>query len=994
MRLLATILAGWPLIWPLGLQAQDGGQAVPAESAARAQGHVAAGLAKLRQGDAETAVAELRSAFAAKPSSAAIATDLGFALGKQGKTREAETYLRKAIEIDPKRFYAYANLAELLAESPERFQRANEIAALLRRGLASVSDNERGKAAVTLALANFQRSVGKLDEARTLLGPLLPLPETMGQRARELQTAIAADASALALDDWPSPVLTYTDKQSLRAVVGKLREGKASAALEQSSVLVASKPGWAKARLVRGKALEALGRHDQAVAELSHLLQFRPSEAEAWRLLGTILAKHGGAFESGRAEEALRRALVLEPTWDDLREVRRQVAERRRASAGETRQSESPPPSNKARDLLDEAQRWIDQDAPEMAEVLLAQALSDSPQFVEAAAASFALSGKVPEACIKAIWNDGPALARLATLLLGSRSDAATAALVKPWLDRGIERGAAEGRFGRALLRSREGDRAGALADLQIYVTAFANPAHLDEARMLRSTLLAGEAHADAALREARRLLLSDRPEAAEHVLGGPCRAGLPAATLVELGRIREYMGDVPQAIICHRLAADIDVSVHGMDSKSSAQDALLRLSLLAARLPEDQAAALETYLHRARQASVAAAAWALARIEKSRGRAQEAADLARAYLAESEADDSMRGLAEDLVRSLESAAAVERASESVRNTRLAIALAILASLVALIWLRARFRGMTLVRALVRKPDLFPELARAIAEIRHDLLKHRASALGLAGAGGTSREEIARAMNEPVPLSKALTDLYAQLADRARALGITLRPMLREPVMGELARDIFLAERSVRNQGSNQELLELDRDFREVHTPRLAQLLAAGPRTSVHPSQLAVWIRAVEIEAGQAGWTAPAIMVADLDLTVPVAEPALATIVVNLLRNAATAVRCTENARLLLRVDLDRDVTGRRMVSLLVADSAKGALSLDAIEQRDSQRGLGIVRDLVRRWGGYMTLREEAAPFVKSVGAVFPAAEARSETRSETRSDVRSEIRS
>ena len=390
----------------------------------------------------------------------------------------------------------------------------------------------------------------------------------------------------------------------------------------------------------------------------------------------------------------------------------------------------------------------------------------------------------------------------------------------------------------------------------------------------------------------------------------------------------------------------------------------------------------------------MAAAAWALARIEKSRGRAQEAADLARAYLAESEADDSMRGLAEDLVRSLESAAAVERASESVRNTRLAIALAILASLVALIWLRARFRGMTLVRALVRKPDLFPELARAIAEIRHDLLKHRASALGLAGAGGTSREEIARAMNEPVPLSKALTDLYAQLADRARALGITLRPMLREPVMGELARDIFLAERSVRNQGSNQELLELDRDFREVHTPRLAQLLAAGPRTSVHPSQLAVWIRAVEIEAGQAGWTAPAIMVADLDLTVPVAEPALATIVVNLLRNAATAVRCTENARLLLRVDLDRDVTGRRMVSLLVADSAKGALSLDAIEQRDSQRGLGIVRDLVRRWGGYMTLREEAAPFVKSVGAVFPAAEARSETRSETRSDVRSEIRS
>jgi len=973
-RLLATavVLAGWPL----AARAQDGGQAVPTESAAHAQAHVAAGLAKLRQGNAEAAVTELRAAFLGKPNNAAIATDLGFALGKLGKTREAETYLRKAIELDPKRFYAYANLAELLAESPERFQRANEIVALLRRGLTSVSDNERSKAALTLALANFQRSVGKLDEARTLLGPLLPLPESIGQHARDLQTSIAADASALALDDWPSPVLTYADKQSLRAVEGKLREGKASSALEQANALVASKPGWAKARLVRGKALEALGRHDQAVAELSLLLQFRPSEAEAWRLLGTILAKHGGAFESGRAEEALRRALVLEPSWDDLREVRRQVGERRRASEGETRRPESPPPSAKARAMFDEAQRWIDQDAPEMAEVLLAQALTDSPQFVEAAVATFALSGKVPEACVKAIWNDGPALARLATLLLGSRNDAATTALVKPWLERAIDRGAAEGRFGRALLRSRDGDRAGALADLQVYVTTYANPTHLDEARMLRSTLLASEAHADAALREARRLLLADRPEAAERVLGGPCRAGLPAATLVELGRIRESMGDGTQALICHRLAVDMGVET------LAGQEALLRLSLLGARLPESQAAALETYLHRARQAGVAAAAWALARIEKSRGHSQDAAVLARTYLAESEADDNMRGSAEDLIREVETTAATARANESIRNTRLAVALATLAALAVLFWLRARFRGMTLTRALGKKPDLFPEVARVVAEIRHDLLKHRASALGLAGAEGTSREEIARAIHEPVPLSKALVELYAQLADRARALGITLRPLPREPVMRELSRAILQAERAVHRECSNEELLQLDRDFREIYAPRLAQLLAAGPRTSMQPDRLALWIRAVEVEIGQVDWTAPAILVADLDLAVPVAEAALATIVVNLLRNASAAVRGTRDARILFRVDLDRDVTGRRMVSLLVADSAKGTLSLDDIEQRDSQRGLGIVRDLVRRWGGYMIVRKEPSPFVKSVGAAFPAAEKRLDVRS------------
>ena len=975
-----SVLAGWPLVLRAQGGDKDGGQTVPAESAARAQAqvHVATGLAQLRRGDNEAAVAELRTAFAAKPGSAAIATDLGFALGKLGRTREAESYLRTAIELDAKRFYAYANLAELLAESPERFQRAGEITGILRRGLAAVADNERGKAAVTLALANFQRSVGQLDEARALLGPFLALPETVGQRARELQTAIAADEAALALDDWPAPVLTLADRHALRAAEGKLREGKANAALEQSSALVASKPGWARARLVRGKALETLGRHDQAVAELSLLLQFQPSEAEAWRLLGTILARHGGALESGRAEEALRRALVLEPTWDDLRELRRQVAERRRANAGETRQPTSPPPSSKARELLDEAQRWIDQDAPEMAEVLIAQALADSPQFVEAMAASFTLSGKVSQSSLKAMWNDGAALAHLSTLLLAARSDATTATMVRPWLDHAVERGAAEGRYGRALLRSREGDRSGALADLQTYVTTYANPAHLDEARMLRSTLSSGNVRGDAGVREARRLLLAERPEAAERALGGPCRAELPAATLVELGKIREYMGDLAQALVCHRLAADKQGG-NEAGKTAAGRDALIRLSLLAARLPEAQSAALEPYLRRARQDGVPVAAWALARIERSQGHTQDATRLARVFLAESEADDSMRGLAEELVRQVESEAAQARASESVRNTRLVLALTSLAGLALLLWLRARFRGMTLARAVERKPDLFPEVARAVAEIRHDLLKHRASALGLAGA--TSREEIARALNEPLPVSQALADLYAQLVDRARALGVALRPLLREPVLGVLARDLARAEACVHGQGTSDELLELDHDFREIHAPRLAQLLAAGPRTAMHPNQLATWIRAVEVELGQEGWkegwTTPAIMVADLALAVPVAESAVAAIVVNLLRNAATAVRGAPDARLLLRVDLDRDASGRRMVSLLVADSAQGTLSLDDIEQRDSQRGLGIVRDLVRRWGGYMMVRHEPAPFVKSVGAAFPAAEVR-----------------
>ena len=54
-------------------------------------------------------------AAAGDPGNAAFATDLGFALTKLGRRAEAEAALRAAIEKDPRRFYAYVNLADLLA---------------------------------------------------------------------------------------------------------------------------------------------------------------------------------------------------------------------------------------------------------------------------------------------------------------------------------------------------------------------------------------------------------------------------------------------------------------------------------------------------------------------------------------------------------------------------------------------------------------------------------------------------------------------------------------------------------------------------------------------------------------------------------------------------------------------------------------------------------------------------------------------------------------
>jgi signal transduction histidine kinase len=92
----------------------------------------------------------------------------------------------------------------------------------------------------------------------------------------------------------------------------------------------------------------------------------------------------------------------------------------------------------------------------------------------------------------------------------------------------------------------------------------------------------------------------------------------------------------------------------------------------------------------------------------------------------------------------------------------------------------------------------------------------------------------------------------------------------------------------------------------------------------------------------------------------------------NLLRNAQAAIAGQDDGRVIVRVERARDVTGRQEVSLALGDSAAASLTLEAIEARESGRGLAIVRDIVREWRGHMVVRQDALPFTKIVGACFP----------------------
>ncbi|MFL5303696.1 MAG: hypothetical protein ACJ8F1_00715 [Polyangia bacterium] len=931
----------------------------PSELAARvrAKSEHAQGLAALRAGRAEDAAQLFGQAAGHDRGNATYLTDWGFALAKVGKRAEAEAALRDAIDKEPRRFYAYVNLADLLASDPARWERRDAIVTFLDKGLDALKEDRKGRFNLALALAGFERAVGRTAEARSRLAPLLdaaapPLTRLQRKRVLDLLDAVALDDRARSLEDWPAPA-----------------------------------PDVARRLAHDARAAEESGRVDDAIRDLEIAVNLAPSDGESWRALGRLLAANGGALELDRADDALRNALALEPGWADLRELRAQIARRKHAAAATTAPSRAPAPSEKARALVQEAEDWIDVGDPiGLGREMLEQALADSPAFVSAALSLYALTGTVPEATVSALQDDGPGLWALAAGVrklgaggargAGREPDGTVAVerLVRPWIDRAVELNVQDARFARATARAAAGDRDGALADLVAYLAREPAPEHLAEARALRAGLLddAGSGARQSRLPPqlvARIRLVEDRPDAALRALGGACAAGLPVERLLAIGVVHEFADRRGAARACYELAA--------LGGEGAA---LIRLARLDARLPDAELRAADRALvDRAAAQGVGAALWARARLELADGNQEAALADARASLTRAQ------GSADSIDPWMPAAAAIEhqladrrRASQEarrVRRQRLAggMGVAVVAAMLAMF--RRRWRGKTLPAALRRHPELFPELARAVAELRHDVLKHRAGVLG-AVADEAARDEVRRAMTEPRPTSQVVADLYGKVAQAGRGAGVALKPIEREPTFGPLVADLAKAEHLLARAATagTAELLAIDARLRGEHADRLNALLELGPRTRLDAAVLSSWIGGVEAAVRRAGlaWTAPGLSLADLQVDFPVAEPALAAIFANLLRNAQAAVAGQTDPRVVVKLDRARDVTGRPLVSLSVGDSAAATLTLEAIEGRESGRGLAIVRDAVRHWRGHLVVRPEAPPVAKAIGAVFP----------------------
>jgi hypothetical protein len=854
--------------------------------------------------------------------------------------------------------------------------------------------------------------------------------------AQALELAEAKRGEERAQQAWPEPAIKKDLLLQLAVAEGELERDPA-ATLREATRLSALHRTWRGPRWLRARALLLLEQLEAATRELEALLRLEPTHAAAWRLLGETLAAHGGPFEAERADLALRHALALEPSWIELWEVRGRLLfrsgradEARRAlerAESELTASGAPipdelaalmaavrskllgapgehlpkttEPTPAARALFHQAEELLDGGDALNASERLTRALSDSPALLDAAVLRWSLTGAAPDETARALASDPQALLQLVAAIrsralsmalgagepplepigtetadagappltdAGLAADAgaprtffepaAVAALVRPWLSRAADLGDSGALLERARLRADEGENAAALEDLGAAVAAGLTPDQLEEAQGLREALLESQS-TPAAASPAPSL----HPEEVLATLGSSCAKGADASKLIAIGAAHELLGELSAALACYAAAPDDRV-------------ALIRLSRAAARAPIDELSPISASLAHAQTLGIPSASLALARWLASQGHTEEALLAVDQFLgAKGEPGFVEPGIAE----AQKLRATLAQANNQAHATQMARAMVGIAiiSLLGLGVFFAFFRGQTLSLSLARDPSLFPAVARAVAELRHDALKHRASALSMLDSA--PREEILRALNGSQPASALIAETYAQLATAAESRGVSLRRLRREPVFGPLYIDLRNAEEQLgRAPGPADARIREAAARMHVHADRLGALLSLGPKTRLDAARLAEWIRALEAELRAQGktWSSPSLELQGLELDFPVAADALAAIFANLLRNAqAVAAKVVASGpRVLVRVAEMRDLVGRRTLELRIGDASPEPLSVEQIEARERGRGLSLVRELVREWQGTLKVHREEAPFAKSIAVTFP----------------------
>ncbi|HEY1252300.1 MAG TPA: tetratricopeptide repeat protein [Thermoanaerobaculia bacterium] len=424
------------------------------------------------------------------------------------------------------------------------------------------------------------------------------------------------------------------------------------------------------------------------------------------------------------------------------------------------------------------------------------------------------------------------------------------------------------------------------------------------------------------------------------------------------------------------------------------------QLARLLGRFPDRGAEALEAW-RKAEAAGSTEALIVLARAAERSGSRREALRLYRRY-----GDEAPAGADAD-----EAAAAVARLEARGRTTVLVAAAVAAVALAIAGWIVWRRRsGLTFAEWLARDPGRAQDARPVVGRLRHEVLKHGGMLLSDAAArlsegGAEARRAAAELLSSRLYGDAGTRGLLAEagaavtdLEGLARRGGVRLNLRHRDPVFAWLLRGLALLRKARRSLRRVAEDPERERDaaasarllrraagcFTLSSGPEIARTVERAAVLPVRADALCALLKRVaeeldvttpELEAiGGLAWDGvlPGVRVTAADW-----ETVWRNLFGNALEEARRRGGDTATVRLGLSAERRRDaVTGEARLRLVLADDLAGGIDAARIRARESERGLGVVAELLRRSDGSLeVVPPPAAGFAKGIAVELPAAE-------------------
>jgi len=301
------------------------------------------------EGDYPRALAAFREAQELDPTDPEIANNLAFLLHTLGNHAQAQTYYELALKLDPERYRAHINLADLLAmkgDLEETLARAayhlvkarelkgNKPSVILRQARVATRrgrfheaelfyreylDIEKPSPDRCLELGDFYRDFGRTGEASRWYKQVTDDSET-GRLAAQRLWELAARHQARRFgwtprqDEVPSMARELAARGRIQRRQGNLEEAEK---LLREAVTLA--PHYAHARASLGDVLADQGRSRAAEMEFLRALAVDSRNAENHVRLGDLYLADPDQDRAAEAALFLSHALQLRPEWTSLR---------------------------------------------------------------------------------------------------------------------------------------------------------------------------------------------------------------------------------------------------------------------------------------------------------------------------------------------------------------------------------------------------------------------------------------------------------------------------------------------------------------------------------------------------------------------------------------------------------------------------------------------------------------------------------------------------